>query len=125
MKKMSVLVAVVAAMALFGTSWAGDEQAAVRPRLELGLVDGSHIIGIPVIANVPVRTSYATMDIPLAQIHTIKLGDDHETVAVDLQNGDKLTGVITLGAAITAVVHQPQPIQTAGLPDNNRSQTQG
>ena len=103
-KRLSLLFAVASATALFGTTWAGDEQAAVLPRLELDLVDGSHIVGTPIIATVPVRTSYAKMDIPLAQIHTIKMGDDHETVFVDLQNGDKLTGVITLGPIELATV---------------------
>jgi hypothetical protein len=96
MKRLSLIV-VASAMALFGTTWAEDEQTAVLPRLELDLADGSLIVGTPIIATVPVRTSYAKMDIPLAQIQTIKMGDDHETVFVDLQNGDKLTGVITLG----------------------------
>ena len=104
MRRLSLLLAVASATALFGTTWAGDEQAAVLPRLELDLVDGSHIVGTPIIATVPVRTSYAKMDIPLAQIRTIKMGDDHETVFVNLQNGDKLTGVITLGPIELATV---------------------
>jgi hypothetical protein len=50
------------------------------------------------------KAPYAKMDIPLAQIQTIKMGDDHETVFVDLKNGDKLTGVIALGPVELATV---------------------
>ncbi len=96
MKMRTQLVAMAFAMALFGTSWAGDEQTAVQLRIKLDLVDGSHIVGNSVIATVPVQTPYAKMDIPWSQIQTIKVGDDHETLSVDLQNGDKLTGVMAL-----------------------------
>ena len=104
MKELALLVAVASAMAFAGTTWAGDEQTAVQPRIELDLVDGSHLVGTPAIATIPVRTAYAKMDIALTQIQTIKMGDDHETASVDLQNGDKLTGVITLGPVELATV---------------------
>jgi hypothetical protein len=77
---------------------AGDENVPkeLPLRLEVDLVDGSHLIGTPAIATVLVQTSYAKMDVPLTQIQSLKLGDDHETVTLDLLNGDKLTGVISL-----------------------------
>lgn len=65
-------------------------------RLAIDLVDGSHIIGVPRIKSIPVQTSYATMDIPLKQIVSIKFHDDHEMASIDLQNGDKLKGVLDL-----------------------------
>jgi len=34
-----------------------------------------------------VETSYAKMDIMLKQIRSMKIGADHETVAIDLQSG--------------------------------------
>lgn len=104
MGRLSLLIAVASVVSLFGTTWAADEQTTVPPRLELDLVDGSRIVGTPAISTVPVQTPYAKMDIPLAQIQTIKMGDDHETVFVDLQNGDKLTGVMTLGPVELATV---------------------
>lgn len=80
---------------LIRAAWAGDDK--VGPlRLELDLVDGSHIAGIPSIESVPVQTSYAKMDVALKQILNIKIGEDHETVSLDLQNGDKLKGVVNL-----------------------------
>jgi hypothetical protein len=76
---------------------AGEEtQTNATLRLAIDLVDGSRLIGTPAIATVPVQTSYAKMDVPLTQIQALKIGDDHETVTLNLRNGDKLTGVISL-----------------------------
>ena len=60
----------------------------------LDLSDGSRLIGTPSLATVPVQTSYAKMDVPLTQIKALKIGDDHETVTLNLRNGDTLTGLI-------------------------------
>ena len=97
MKNLVLLLAVFFAMTLTDTTWAGDAPAAPQSRLELNLVDGSHIIGVSSIESVPVRTSYAKLNLPLQQIRTIKIEEDHETAAVALRNGDSLKGIITLG----------------------------
>lgn len=92
-------MALVAAMALVGTAWAGTDstnQPPAKIRLELELVDGSRIIGVPDIASVPVQTAYARMDIPLGQISAIEIGEDHETASFELRNGDKLKGGLAL-----------------------------
>ncbi len=65
-------------------------------RLELDLFDGSHLIGTPSLASVPVQTPYAKIDIPLPQVVTVKFDDNHEYAAIDLRNGDKLKGVVHL-----------------------------
>jgi len=83
-------------MALAGAAWAGQDKPAPQLRLELNLIDGSRIIGVPCIESVPVQTSYAKMDVPLQQLISIKISDDHETASVDLRNGDKIKGVISL-----------------------------
>ena len=70
----------------------------------LELSDGSRIVGVPGFGSVPVQTAYAMMDIPLAQILSIKMGDDHERAAFEMANGDRLTGVITLGPLKLATV---------------------
>lgn len=97
MKKLFLLVAVVSAMVLTGTTWEADELTAPEPRLELKLVDGSNVIGTPSIRSVPMHTPYSKMDVPLRQILAITMNDDHETASMDLQNGDKVTGIILLG----------------------------
>ena len=97
MKRIALGVTVSVIVALVGAAWAAPDKAEPPLRLEVDLVDGSHIIGTPGIETVPVETAYAKMDIPLRQIRSLQIGKDHETVTLCLQNGDKLTGVITLG----------------------------
>jgi hypothetical protein len=65
-------------------------------RVAITLVDGSHIIGVPNNASVPIQTSYAKMDIPLEQIVNIGIKDDRETMFFELQNGDNLSGHLNL-----------------------------
>jgi len=62
----------------------------------LDLSDGSCIIGIPAISSISVQTSYAKMDIPLKQILQVKIDADHETVSVEMVNGDNLKGALNL-----------------------------
>jgi len=83
-------------MVLAGVAAAEQDKEDPQLRLELNLIDGSRVIGTPSIESVPLQTSYAKIRVPLKQIQTIKMGDDHETAALDLQNGDKLKGVVSL-----------------------------
>ena len=63
-------------------------------RLTLELSDGSRVIGIPSMSSIPVQTSYAKMDIPLKRVLQVKIGADRETVWVQTESGDELTGVL-------------------------------
>jgi len=97
--KTKTVVVVLAVIALAGRTWADPDntsQTSQQLRLELDLSDGSHIIGVPVIASVSVQTPYATMKLPLKQVLALKMGEDHEAVTIDMRNGDKLKGVIHL-----------------------------
>ena len=96
MKRFTLCIALFSAMAIVGTAWAGEDKTEPRLRLEIDLVDGSHIVGTPHIQSVPVQTSYAKMNIPLKEIRAIKIDADHETASLDLMNGDKLKGVVSL-----------------------------
>lgn len=96
MKRTVFCIVIVSAMGLVGTVLAGKNETEWPLSVELDLVDGSRVIGIPGIESVPVRTSYAKMDIPLKQILTIKIAEDHEMASIGLGNGDKLNGVINL-----------------------------
>jgi len=96
MKTVTTGMVVLLALALAGTASAGKDKEESQLRLELDLVDGSRVIGAPGIDSVPLQTPYATMDVPLNQIRTITMGDDHETASFDLRNGDKLKGVVNL-----------------------------
>ena len=102
MKTFTAAIVVLLAMAPGGRAWAGFDSTNQTPqqqvRLELDLVDGSHVIGVPKIESVPLQTAYARMEIPLRQILTLRIDADHETVSVEMANGDRLTGVLSLGA---------------------------
>jgi hypothetical protein len=87
-------IIVLAVFALVTSGWAKQEKAASELRLSLDLVDGSHIIGVPSIKSVPVRTPYAKMDIALKQIANIKIDGDNETASFELQNGDTISGIL-------------------------------
>ena len=96
MKRFRLCMVVLSVMTMVGSILAGEDKAGPNLRLELDLVDGSHIIGVPSIESMPVQTSYANMDIPLKEISTVRMDADHETASLDLRNGDKLKGVINL-----------------------------
>jgi hypothetical protein len=89
-------ITVLAVLSLVSAGLAEQEKADLAVSLTLDLVDGSRVIGVPSIKSVRVQTPYATMDIALKQIKSIKIEDDHENASIDLQNGDKLKGVLDL-----------------------------
>jgi len=90
------LITIILSIALAGTAWAGKDKVEPQLRLEIDLVDGSHILGVSRIKSVPVQTPYAKVDVPLKEVRSIRIGGDHETAALDLRNGDKIKGVISL-----------------------------
>jgi len=96
MGKIRHVLAIGMIAACAASSWGEEAQTNAPLRLAVDLFDGSRLIGVPALATVPVQTSYAKMDVPLAQIQSLKIGADHETVTLDLINGDRLTGVISL-----------------------------
>jgi len=89
-------IIVLAAVLLVTVGRAEQEKAELGLYFSLDLVDGSRVIGVPSIKSISVQTSYAKMDIPLRRIAGIRIDDNHETASIDLRNGDKLTGVLTL-----------------------------
>jgi len=118
MVKTETLTVTLAALLLGGWAWAGNEDTNPPPqtlRAELDLTDGSHIIGIPKIESVPVQTSYARMDIPLRQILSMKMDDDHETASLVLSNGDKLKGVVALKPLDLTTVFGPVKVNIEHL----------
>ena len=96
MNRLKNSIIALAVFSLVAAGWAEQNNTDQPLRLELLLVDGSRIIGVPSIESVPVQTSYAKMSIPLKQIVSIKIEDDRETASFELQNGDKLKGVFDL-----------------------------
>jgi len=101
------MLTVFAVLSLLGTVFAEETNSAkiVQPRLTLQLTDGSCIIGVPSIAAFPLSTTYAEMNIPLKHIHRVRIQEGADRLAVlDLQNGDRLQGMIGLDRiALTTV----------------------
>jgi hypothetical protein len=97
----STLSHVLAALLLAGPVLAAPDQVSEPEKqvlhLALDLVDGSHIVGVPKVDSVRFDTSFAKMQIPLKEITSIHLGDDHETALIRFKSGDNLNGVITFG----------------------------
>jgi hypothetical protein len=60
------------------------------------LIDGSHLIGIPSISSIPLKTTYGEFDIPLGDLWGIRFPSGDETTALELRNGDLLTGALSL-----------------------------
>ena len=96
MKRLGMMLVACAFVTVIHRVWSAELQTNEILTVILELSDGSHVIGTPGVDTVAVQTSYAKMDIPLKQILSIKMDGDHETAIVDLRNGDKLTGVISL-----------------------------
>lgn len=99
--KTGIRIATFVAVMVGGWVWAGPTgavQTREQVRLDLDLIDGSRVIGVPVLTSVPVQTSYAKMDIPLRQIVSMEFTADYEKVSLALRNGDSLLGVVHLEA---------------------------
>lgn len=74
-----------------------DQQSSQKQFLiTIDISDGSRVVGAPSGSAVTLNTSFAKLDIPWADIQSIKLKDDKETVIVKFQNGDSLTGALPL-----------------------------
>ena len=67
-------------------------------KLGVKLTDGSIVVGVPATNGLPVKTSYASMTVPLKAIDTIRFSDDRENVTLGFANGDQLVGVLNLQA---------------------------
>jgi hypothetical protein len=89
----------IGAILAFSTGAAESADATPMPvhiRLDIDLVDGSRIIGDPRESSVPLQTSYAQLDISFQQIGRLVLAKERETATLELRNGDRVTGILTL-----------------------------
>ena len=92
-----LLVAMPAAAGVVEKKQSAETSGEPKPlTLVANLTDGSRLKGLPEIDFIPVQTTYARLKVPLKQIISVKIDDDHENAAFELRNGDKLKGVIDL-----------------------------
>ena len=94
--KLSIVLAAVLALMNVGSAEQEKEDSTIC--LAIDLADGSHVIGVPSIDSISVRTTYAKVSIPVKQILSITMADDRETATFVLQNGDTLKGVYSLAS---------------------------
>jgi hypothetical protein len=97
MNRIPCVLALCIAVSITNRVLGGEGQTQEVLRAAVDLLDGSHIVGIPALASVPLQTPYAKMEIPLKQMARIVIDKDHENASFDLANGDKLKGVFPLG----------------------------
>ena len=71
---------------------AAVEPEELPPSIELTLIDGSRLSGVPALTTVPLTTSFAELELPLTQIRSLEIAAVREQVLIVLQNKDKLTG---------------------------------
>jgi len=64
--------------------------------LIVDLRDGSKLIGQTKIETLPLKTSYASLQIPIKLITSIHFGETNQTATVVTQSGDKLQGTVEL-----------------------------
>lgn len=83
-----VCVAWMAGYCLAGET--GKESQSLK--LAVDLADGSHIVGMPAVTSLTIRTSFAAMAIPLERIQSISPGANGGNALLTMQNGDVLTG---------------------------------
>ncbi len=112
-KHLPLLLSLLLPLLLFPA--AGLIHAGEPPRVEADLADGSCLLGTPGITSVLFQTSYASMDLPLAQLSRLQFGADHTSAGCALQNGDKLSGLVTLASFPLQTLFGPVTIARAQL----------
>jgi hypothetical protein len=65
-------------------------------KLAVDISDGSHIIGVPELSEFLVHTSYGKMKVPIEEVLSINIREDHKSAAFTMRNGDKIRGVLTM-----------------------------
>jgi len=65
-------------------------------RFVLELTDHSRVIGTPAVKALPVKTSYADMEIQVEKFRTVTVSNGMEIASIRLRNGDQLKGSLTV-----------------------------
>jgi hypothetical protein len=83
---------------------APDATDATELRVTLDLSDGSRVLGQPLATSLVVRTSYATLAVPLALVQRIEFAAGGETASFFLASGDRISGVHDATALVLTCV---------------------
>jgi hypothetical protein len=105
-----------------GTSKGDGEAKSQNPsspgksiELAIELNDGSRVVGESMMDSIGLQTSFASIETPLSQVSSISFKDDHSTVTVTFQNGDKLQGTLKLKAFKLKAAFGPVTISTENI----------
>jgi hypothetical protein len=92
-----LLAVVITATACACVGLAEDKPAATNEAgFILSLSDGTRLVCTPQIAALPVKTSYAAMEVPFEKISTATFDKEKKQITLKLMNGDQLQGEISL-----------------------------
>ncbi|MCK5850235.1 MAG: hypothetical protein KAH23_04910 [Kiritimatiellae bacterium] len=75
---------------------AENETKENNPQFLISLDDGSEMICTPLIAEIPIKTSYADLKIPLQKLRSVKLDHEKKIASFIFLNGDKIQGACSL-----------------------------
>ena len=89
-------VAVSVMLIAVGSTTASDDAEKAPVPVIAALVDGSHVIGVPSLSSMPLKTTYGKLDVPVRDLWGIRFPKEGRTVGMALRNGDFLTGELLL-----------------------------
>jgi hypothetical protein len=92
-KRFFIALLLTAALPL-GAGAAEDGAATPGLQLEVSLMDGSRVIGVPGVEALDLRTDFATIRLPLALVREWNRSADGTNGTFSLRNGDRLTGAL-------------------------------
>jgi hypothetical protein len=98
MKKLTFCKAMLVAATLSGSVWAEQEKSEPQLRLEVNLVDGSRVVGIPSVVELKFVSSLGKINVPLKSVAKVVFNANKETATVSMTNGDCLSGVVDLAS---------------------------
>ncbi len=73
-----------------------NAEAAVS--VEVALVDGSNLVGVPDINMIEVTTTYGEMQLPLRMVRRLTVLEGGKQATFEMRNGDRFEGTVALSA---------------------------
>jgi RNA polymerase sigma factor (sigma-70 family) len=124
-KKLAVAAVLVLGVTAAGAFGPRDDKEELRKdpptAVSVELNDGSRVVGTAAAPReLPLKTSFGEVRIPVAQVGSVQFKDDRGTVAVRFHNGDQLTGTLDLKAigdlkVLTALGETTVPLKLVTL----------
>ena len=91
-------LASLACLCVLSVAFADEQQDQEPAKFLIDFKDGSSVLAVPSLSHLSLKTADSEIRVPLKSIVTLRSKGDSNDVIVQLQNGDKLTGVLNTGA---------------------------